>query len=384
MNRPKIAIPGLLASAIMAATLVSPALAQSGAPSGEPVRFGFIGPMTGEYGVWGQDHLAAAQLAADEWNAQGGLLGRPIEIVVGDSQGDGAQAAAIANQFVDEGIQAVIGPTFSLEAETSVPIFGPNRVMSVTGLADLIDPAGTPGYYRTSLREDLSVEFAQRLITEYLEGQRVAIIDDGKSDTVRTAALLGEDLRAAGVEPIYEGTVTSGQQNYTSTLTQIDGLDPDVVFLATVNPESGLLRRQGAELGMDAKFLLAAGSVEDLFTEIAGELGVPSWSYQATRIEERFQDFAEKFETANGRPPGNYNDYTYDAANVLFQAVADAGSVDYDALDAALKGMSEYPGVTGPITFDATGSRGSEEYSVVEFQPDLTWHVVDVGFSTPD
>jgi branched-chain amino acid transport system substrate-binding protein len=365
-----------------AAQSTEPGTQAPSAASG-PLKIGFIGPMTGEYGVWGEDHLAAAQLAADEWNEKGGVLGQQIELVVGDSQGDGAQAAAIANRFVDEGIKAVIGPTFSLEAETSVPIFGPAKVISVTGLADLLNPDGTPGYFRTTLREDNSSKFAARLMTDYLKATKIAIIDDGKSDTVRTAKLLSEFLTEAGVKPIFEGSVTAGQQNYAPTLTQINALAPDVVFLATVNPESALLRKQAQELGMTAKFVLAAGSVEDTFKEIAGELGVPSWSYNATRVEDRFQDFATRFEAKNGRAPGNYNDYTYDAASILFQAISDAGSVEYDQVDAALKAIKEFPGVTGPITFDNTGSRGSEEYAVQEYKPDLTWQNIDVGFSTP-
>ncbi|MBI2873569.1 MAG: ABC transporter substrate-binding protein, partial [Firmicutes bacterium] len=114
----------------------------------EPLKIGYMGPITGNWSAYGTNHLNAAILAADEWNKKGGLLGRQIEIVQADSQADPQQAAVLANKLVDQKVAAVIGPTFSLEAEVTVPVFKANNMVSVTGLADLMDPKGSEGYFR--------------------------------------------------------------------------------------------------------------------------------------------------------------------------------------------------------------------------------------------
>jgi branched-chain amino acid transport system substrate-binding protein len=347
----------------------------AGASKG-PLKVGFIGPVTGEYAAFGEAHLQAVEMAAKEWNAKGGVLGRKIEIVRGDSQGDPKQAATLSRRFVDQGIKAVVGPTFSLEAETAVPIFCSSGITAVTGLADLIDNAGSPCYFRTSLREDLSARFAARILTEYLDAKTVAVVDDGKSDTVRTADLLKQYLKGKA-EVKFAGSISSGKQDYASTLTKIKSLDPDAVFLATTHPESALLRKQGTDLGLDTKWLLAAGSAESDFEKVAGERGAPSYSYDASRVAERFDTFAKTFEQEFGEPPGNYNEYAYDAANILFTALKQAGSLDSDQVTAKLGALEDYPGVTGPITFDDKGSRGSELYDIKEYGKDGKWKVVD-------
>jgi branched-chain amino acid transport system substrate-binding protein len=353
-----------------------------GAASEGPLKVGFIGPVTGEYAGFGEAHLDAVELAAKEWNAKGGLLGRQIEIDRGDSQGDPKQAATLSRRFVDDGIKAVVGPTFSLEAETAVPIFCQSGITAVTGLADLIDNAGSPCYFRTSLREDLSARFAARILTEYLKAKTVAIVDDGKSDTVRTADLLKEYLKGKA-EVKFGGSISAGKQDYASTLTKIKSLDPDAVFLATTHPESALLRKQGTDLGLDTRWLLAAGSAESEFKNVAGERGAPSFSYDASRVAEKYDEFATAYEAEFGDPPGNYNEYAYDAANILFTAIDKAGSLDSAKVTEQLKAMKDFPGVTGPVTFDDTGSRGSELYDIKEYGKDGEWRVVkDAPFNS--
>jgi branched-chain amino acid transport system substrate-binding protein len=167
-------------------------------------------------------------------------------------------------------------------------------------------------------------------------------------------------------------------------LTQLRELDPDVIFLSLVHPEAALMRVQGSELGIETEWLVGAGGAEDAFATVAGDDGVTTYSYQSTRVPDRFAAFAETYEEAYGRPPGNFNDYTYDGANVLLSAIEAAGEVDYAAIVAELEGI-EYDGVTGPISFDDTGSRTAEQYEVIAYGDDHEWAVVeDVPFSTPE
>jgi branched-chain amino acid transport system substrate-binding protein len=346
-----------------------------------------MGAMTGEYAAYGTDGLASAQIAADEWNAKGGVLGRQITLEPGDTQGDATQAATLANKFVDSGIKAVIGPAFSLEAETTVPIFSTAKVVAVTWLADLLDPSGTPGYFRTSPREDTSALFGSRLILDYFKGKRVAIVDDGNPDSITTATILKDTLTKAGTTPVFTGAITPGQPDYSSTITQLKApaVNPDVVYLA-ITSGVGVFRKQAQELGLNAKFIFGVASVEDTFSQLVGKLGVPSFQYTPVRTEDtkvRYDEFAKKFEAKTGRAIENLNEYAYDAANILFQAIEAAGSIEFDRLNAALKATKDYPGVTGRITFDASGSRGSEEFTVLEFKDDLTWQPIEVGFTTP-
>jgi branched-chain amino acid transport system substrate-binding protein len=355
----------------------------SGAAETGPIKVGYIGPLTGEFAGFGKSHLESLELAVAQWNAKGGVLGRKLTVVEGDSQGDGKQAATLARRFVDQGVEVVMGPTLTDEAQTAVPIFCSNGMTAVTGLADLLRPSGDPCYFRTSLREDNAAKFGARVLYEYLEGKTVAVIDNGASDTVATAKYAKEAL-AGKSEVKFSGSITPGKQDYSSTLTKVKGVNPDVIFLATTNPESAILRKQGENLGLKAKWLLAAGSVNPQFKKIAGARGVPSYSYDASRDNSRFDQFAADYEKQFGAPPANYNEYAYDAAEMLFTGIEDAGTLEAAKLQAAIRAIKEYAGTTGPLTFDATGGRGSELYQIEEYGPDQEWKTLaNPPFDTP-
>jgi branched-chain amino acid transport system substrate-binding protein len=348
-----------------------------------PIKVGYIGPFTGEYAGFGKDHLKALELAVEQWNEKGGLLGRELEVDSGDSQGDAKQAATLAHRLVDEGVKIVVGPTLTTEAQTAVPIFCSDGITAVTGLADLLQPQGNPCYFRTSLREDQAAKFGGRLIAEYLNAKTVAIVNDGEADTVSTTEYAEEAL-GEKVKVVFSGSITPGEQDYSSTLTKVKEENPDVVFLATTNPTSAILRKQGQQLGIEAKWLLAAGSVNPEFKKIAGSEGVTSYSYDAAREEKLFDEFAKAYEKKFSEEPENYNEYAYDAADVLFSAVEEAGTLEPTEVQAALRATKDFPGTTGPLSFDSTGGRGSELYEIEEYGPSEEWVVVkNPPFDTP-
>jgi branched-chain amino acid transport system substrate-binding protein len=354
----------------------------AGAKNG-PIKVGYIGPLTGEFAGFGKSHLESLELAVDQWNAKGGVLGRKLTVVKGDSQGDAKQAATLARRFVDEGVKVVMGPTLTDEAQTAVPIFCQNGITAVTGLADLLHPSGDPCYFRTSLREDNAARFGARVLTDFLHAKAVAVIDNGASDTVATAKYAKEAL-AGKAEVKFSGSITPGKQDYSSTLTKVKGVHPDAIFLATTNPESAILRKQGENLGIQAKWLLAAGSVNPQFKKIAGARGVPSTSYDAARDTARFDEFAKAYKQKFGAEPANYNEYAYDASEILFAGIKKAGSLDPAKLQAAIRATRQYPGTTGPLSFDKTGGRGTELYQIEEYGSDQEWKTVEnPPFDTP-
>jgi branched-chain amino acid transport system substrate-binding protein len=348
-----------------------------------PIKVGYIGPLTGEFAGFGKSHLESLELAVDQWNAKGGVLGRKLTVVKGDSQGDGKQAATLARRFVDQGVSVVMGPTLTDEAQTVVPIFCANGITAVTGLADLLRPSGDPCYFRTSLREDNAAKFGARVLTDYLNATSVAIIDNGASDTVATAKYAKEGL-AGKAEVKFSGSITPGKQDYSSTLTKVKGVGADAIFLATTNPESAILRKQGENLGIKAKWLLAAGSVNPQFKKIAGARGVPSTSYDAARDNARFDEFAGAYKSKFGEEPANYNEYAYDAAEMLFTGIKNAGTLDPGKLQSAIRAIKDYAGTTGPLTFDDTGGRGTELYQIEEYGQDQQWKTLEnPPFDTP-
>jgi branched-chain amino acid transport system substrate-binding protein len=344
------------------------------ASDGDSVKVGFIGPLTGEYAVYGQSSVNAAELAISEWNEDGGIDGKSIELVRGDSQGDPKQAATLARQFIDDGVTAVIGPTFTLEAETAVPVLCSGGAVAVTGLANPLTEGDSACYFQTSPRADHAAEYGASVLTDTVGAKTVAIIDDGTADQRDTARLVQESLQGKA-EVVFSGSITPGSLNYAPTLTKIKSLDPDGIFIATYDPETGTLRKQGTELGVESGWVATVGNINDQFKERAGAGGISTYSYIPEQTA-AFEDFRTAYQAMFNDAPGELNEYTYDAANVLFTAMKDAESFDQADVVEALRGLTDYSGTTGPIEFDEAGSRGEETFETQEYGEGEVWKTV--------
>ncbi len=73
------------------------------------VKIGFAGPLTGDQAKMGMDLKNGVSLAVEEWNSQGGVLGKKIEVIISDDQHDPKQAVSVANKMVNEGVVGVVG-----------------------------------------------------------------------------------------------------------------------------------------------------------------------------------------------------------------------------------------------------------------------------------
>lgn len=339
------------------------------------VKIGFIGPLTGELASPGQDAFRAAQLAVAQKNASGGLLGKKIELIRGDSQGDPRQAATLARRMVDDGVQALIGPLASLEAQTAVPILCAAKIVSISGLADVINPGHSPCYFRTAPREDDAGNFGGRIVTGYFHARSVAVIDDGTAGSRSAAKALNTGLEGKA-KVVFSGSVDGDREDYTPTLAKVKSLDPDVVYLATFNPVSAKLRKQGADLGIKSHWVLASGNSDPEFRKLAGKHAVPSFSFNPAHREARFAKFSSGYVGRFHEQPGNLNEYTYDGANLLFAGIERAGELDYDKLVSTLHGLKDFEGVTGPIVMDEIGSRGSELFDVLMYGAQQRWQKI--------
>mgnify|MGYP005857436719 CR=1 FL=1 len=111
----------LLALAMLVSPLAGvPVTAQTPAPpSGEPILIGLQGPMTGDYAYEGQGFKKAVELLVKQTNEAGGLLGRPVELVIEDDKGDPKEASLVADRLVSAGVVAVIGGYNSTATEAS-------------------------------------------------------------------------------------------------------------------------------------------------------------------------------------------------------------------------------------------------------------------------
>ncbi len=331
----------------------------------DTLTIAIAGPMSGPEAKMGSDFRNAVNLAVEEWNNKGGVLGKKITVLVGDDQSDPKQAVSIANKFITQGVVAVIG---HFNSSCSIP------ASDIYNRADIpmITPASTNpqlterGYknvFRICGRDDQQGIIGAEFIKKKLGFKRVAIIHDRTTYGQGLAEEVKKALAGYG-EIVYFGGITKGDQDFKPVLTSVKEKRPDIIYFGGIYPEAGLIVKQAREIGIKASFMSGDGTIDPKFIEIAGTAAEGTYLTFGQDPEKlpTAKDFLKKYRERFG-DPGPYSIYAYDATNVLLTAIKEAGSTDGKAISQKLHEL-EFKGALGDIKFDQKGDVVKSPYVV--------------------
>lgn len=342
--------------------------------SGEgPIKFGMLAPFSGSESAFGAYMENGAKLAVSEINADGGLLGRDLELVVEDDACDATTAVSGANKLVTDGIVASVGGYCSGATLPTLPIFdeaGIPMVIPAANSNELVDQ-GLPGVFLINGTGDQQAAAAVQY-SEQIGAMNVAVIDDATSYSADLAQAFTAQAEEAGLTVAFEATVTPGENDYSSVATQLANVQPDLVYWTGYYQEGGLIVRQATDAGYAGAFMVADGSVDAKFAEIAGagytENVVGTFTQTPDMIEGADEWIAD-YEELAGDPPGPYSTQSYDAVRVMAQAIEDAGSTDFDEVVAALEGLDGFDTFAGPLTFTDDHTLSGGGFVIVSVDP---------------
>ncbi len=332
----------------------------------EGIKIGVAGPMTGDQAKMGTDFKNGVTLAVEEWNAKGGLLGKKIMVLVADDQHDPKQAVSIANKLVNDGAVGVIG---HFNSSCSIPA---SDVYNRAGVP-MITPGSTnpqlteKGYRSVSRvcgRDDQQGKVGAEFVIEKLKLKKVAVIHD-KTTYGQGLADEFKKFIANKVEVVYYGGIIQGDKDFKTVLTAIRDKKPELIYFGGIYPEAGLLVKQARELGMTVPLMSGDGSIDPKFIEIAGASAAEgtylTFSPDTKKIPTA-KSFVDNYEKKFGEI-GPYSIYAYDAANILFSAMKEAGTIEGKAVIDKLHSM-EFTGALGKVRFNEKGDVTVSPYVV--------------------
>lgn len=324
----------------------------------DTVRLGVIGPLTGDYSLYGVSVKDGAQLAVDEINAAGGVLGKDLELFAYDSKGDPVEGVNAYNRLRDEDeIHALIGGTFSgvtlavkdLAVEDGMPVLTPTATNpDVTLDADNVFRA----CYTDSYQGSVAAVFAD----ETLEVTDVAVLynrDDAYSEGLATAFKAEFADRGNVVADL---TFGAQDDDYSALLDTIIASGAEAVFLPAYVAEVGAILTQAATKGLDVPFIGGDGwdSIEQDYASVA-EGNYFGNHYAKTDTADVVQDFVSNYTDTYDEAPTALAALAYDAVYAMVAAIEEAGTTDADAVVAALADLEYTDAVTGSIKFDENG-----------------------------
>lgn len=331
---------------------------EGGKPAGSSIVIGEVGSFTGDTATFGISTHQGIELATNELNKAGGLLGKIVEIVKYDNQGKEEEAATATNRLINQHkVAAILGEVASRRSKAMAPIAQSNKVPMVSPSSTNPEVTAIGDYiFRVCFIDPFQGAVMARFAFENLKAKKVAILRDvGQDYSVGLADAFTETYKKVGGEIVSDQSYTEKDVDFKAQLTAIRGLNPEAIFVPGYYTQVGLIARQARELGIKAPLLGGDGWDSPKLFEIGGKAVEGSYlsnHYSPDDKSELVQNFIKRYKEAYGQIPDGLAAQGYDAAMVLFDAIKRAGSTDAKALRDALAATKEYPGVTGKITID--------------------------------
>jgi len=344
------------------------------AAAADPVKIGLLAPLTGSWASEGQEMKRSVELLAAEVNAKGGLLGRPVELVVEDDGGDPRTASLAAQRLTTLGVVAVIGTYGSAVTEATQSILDEAGVIQVANgsTAVRLTEKGLSHFFRTCPRDDEQGRVGAALIQKVKAG-RVALLHDNSAYSKGLADEIAALLKARNVNMVFFDALTPKEQDYSAILTKLKAAGPDVVFFTGYYPEAGLLLKQKRQMGWAVPFLGGDAINNPDLVKIAGKEAAQGFRFLSPPIPKDLDTpearaYVAAYQKKYGEAPSSiYGVLAGDGFRVIARAIEATQSVKADALrDYLVGGLKDFPGYTGKISFNAKGDRVGELYRVYQ------------------
>src|SRR5471032_1047274 len=338
-------------------------------PPSIEIKIGHVGPMTGGIAHLGKDNENGARMAVDEANAAKIKIdGKDAKFVfvAEDDQADPKVGTTVAQKLVDAKVAGVVG---HLNSGTSIPassIYNGAGIPVISGSAT--NPKLTEQGFKTQFRVVGRDDQQGPAIASYLatssKPKLVAIIDDATAYGEGLANEVEKSLKGANIKVLPREKGTDKTTDWKAVLTKIKGKKADAVFYGGMDATGGPLLKQGRELGLKAVFSFGDGACTDEMPKLAGaaadgllcsQAGIPPQA-----ADKKFLDAYKKKYNVD---PIIYAPFTYDAANLLIEAMKKAHSADPAKYLPELAKI-EYTGATGKIAFDDKGDRKNAEITI--------------------
>ena len=374
------------AATVVSAALVALTLVTAPVKAEDPIKIGFGMALTGALAGAGKAALIAMEIWAEDVNAAGGLLGRPVELIYYDDQTNPGKVPAIYTKLINiDKVDLIVSGYGTATIVPAMPIAMNYEMtfMTLFGLAAneefqyeryfQILPSGPEP------RLDWSRGFFAVAMSQDPRPKTVALV--GADAEFPRNALIGAraNAAAAGLEIVYDRTYPTNTVDFSPIIRSIQAAEPDIVYIASYPPDSAGIVRSVAELGLDVA-QIGGGMVGLQYASLMGSLGpllngfvnydvwVPEPTLNFTGVERFLEKYQAVAADAGVDPLGYYlPPFAYAYMQILGQAVEGTGGLDQDALAKYLH-ANAFETVVGTVRFGENGEWDKSRVLTVQYQ----------------
>ncbi len=356
---------GLLSAIALSLCLLTATLAQAA----DVIKIGLVSEITGVNAEAGSYAVNGTRLAIDMINKNGGVLGKPLELVVEDNQSTNpGTVLSFSKLGGDKEIVAIIGPIRSTQVQAASPAIARAGIPVMIGGTDpSLTKVNNPWVFRCRPNDS----FSSRVIADFgvntLKGKKWAIVHSTDTFGSGGKKSLEDELKNLGVTPVLVQGYTNNTQDFTPVVLAIKKSGAEVIgSYMTNSTDVGIFAKQLKQLGVSVAWIGSASITTDTAIKLAGEAlhgtyGVADFSPDAN---EAAKSFAAAYRSRHKLEPDVYSSWAFDATHVIAQAIIASKSTRPDDIRKGILGLREYKGVEGNFRFNEAGD-GLSGYNVL-------------------
>jgi branched-chain amino acid transport system substrate-binding protein len=355
-----LALLATLAVAVSTACSAPGSNSSSNSGSNEgPIKIAVVNAQSGQLSSLGQWEWKGAKLAADQWNAKGGINGRQIKLDVFDDTGDPTVGTSLARKIASEGYVAMIGTAESAVTVAMIPILQQSKIPNITsGQSPAIVATKSPFAFLNGPTSTTYDETLAKYLVDHKGLKKIALISNNGSFGKGERDAFTKSLSSRQVTPVGDQVVTTDQKDFSAALTSIRQKNPEVLFVGTEEVEAGLIVKQARELGLTAAIAGAAPMGTPVYLTTAGtsnvEGTVVSSPYLSNDTSDASRAFAQAYKDAYREDSELHGAKAYDGANIVFTALKNSNVASGQQLADAIR-STKYQGLLGNFAYDETG-----------------------------
>ena len=349
----------------LTAVVVSLFLTGCNKPPGEPaansdvIKVGEFASLTGSEATFGQSSHKGTQMAIDDLNAAGGVLGKKFQLLTEDDQSQAGQPATVVRKLISsDGVVAILGEVASSRSLEAAPICQQNKIPMISPSSTNPKVTEVGDYiFRVCFIDPFQGTVMANFARKTLKLQNVAVLTDVKSDySLGLAKFFKESFAANGGKIVAEENYSGGDKDFSAELTSLKAANPDGIFVPGYYTEVGLIALQARQLGITAPLFGGDGWESSALVPIGGaalEGDYFSTHYSPQDTSPAVQNFVKEFQAKYNETPDAMAALGYDSALILAAAMKSAGATDGAKVRDALAAEKDFQGITGKITIDA-------------------------------
>jgi branched-chain amino acid transport system substrate-binding protein len=351
--------PVFLAGVLLATVISGSAFAQSGAP----IKLANVAELSGGGATVGTNWKNGIDLAIEEINAKGGVLGRKLEVTHADSQSNPGVARAQVQKALDNEPYVLLGPGYSGSVKVTAPLAAEAGIAQIMGgEAAELTQTGNRFVFRTSFGQQSSMPKVAKYINDDLKAKSVAIVwvnnDFGKGGR----DVITKEFAKYNIKVAADISTEAGQADFAADVSKIKSAAPDVVFIYVNEEESARILKELKRQGVTVPLMGETTLVGQKVIELAGDAANGARGHVGLTTDapvELIKAFRDKFVKKYNYVPDHNGLKGWLAIYMIKATTEKMGKVDSKGFADALHGftikVANEPGMLMDATFDQNG-----------------------------